>query len=285
MDPIEPKSDIISPGDVGRVFDETAERATRLQRKYLESAQHCGRISTTLRNVTPFWMALAEHTSSNADYSDVLNSGIANVATIGNALKGIEAESPAPASQLKQVAISVCTFGANTAASGVTMGPELSQFDFGRMFVADAEREVGLSDRFSKFDPVLGRLCSQIWETLYGTVSDPERGATFMIRQVWDHLFDKLAPDDEVRRSRFFTKKPSPQPDQVTRRERVQFAVDRHIPESKKQLILAATDQMLVYYKIFNRVHERGDLDRHKLQAALKYVYDWLAQWADALGL
>jgi len=61
--------------------------------------------------------------------------------------------------------------------------------------------------RFTRLDATLGKTYLEIWEVLYGTRAEPERGALYLIRQAFDHFFDKLAPVDDVRRSSYWTKK------------------------------------------------------------------------------
>ena len=107
-----------------------------------------------------------------------------------------------------------------------------------------------------------------------------------MLRQTWDHLFGFLAPEEDVRESPFFTLKPEPRPNQVTRLERIKFALDRHVRDAQQKALLEATSvQMIDLYNTLNAAHTRGDIDRAKSRAALNSLYQWLTQWADALGI
>ncbi len=63
------------------------------------------------------------------------------------------------------------------------------------------------AERFSVFDNALGKTYKEIDETLYGTISDPERATMFVVRQLYDHFFQVLAPDEEVRASKYWRNK------------------------------------------------------------------------------
>lgn len=105
-----------------------------------------------------------------------------------------------------------------------------------------------------------------------------------MMRQSWDHLFDYLAPDSEVRDTEFFTPKEGDKPDMVTRDERLKFTISKRIKvKNDQERLLAASKQMLSLYQELNRAHKRGEINRTKAVKSLHAVYDWMVQWVDAL--
>jgi hypothetical protein len=161
-----------------------------------------------------------------------------------------------------------------------------TQFQADAIPIADFSTEKTLAGRLALIDPALGKVCAEIWQTLYGTSADPARSALFMIRQTWDHFFHSLAPDSEVRQSPFWTKKDGDKPDMVTREERIKFAVEHRVKDpQKKALLLTTSKQMLDLYQEFNRAHQRSDIDETTALRSLKSVYTWLTEWADALGI
>lgn len=125
-----------------------------------------------------------------------------------------------------------------------------------------------------------------IWETLYGTRSDPERGSMYLIRQVFDHLFAILAPDDKVMASKFWHPKDDHEPNQVTRAERIEYAAFTHVKnETASKRLIASTNHMLDVYKTLNKAHKRGKLDRSQSRGSLKEMQAIIADWIQSLSL
>jgi hypothetical protein len=152
--------------------------------------------------------------------------------------------------------------------------------------IVTPNRHKEYAERFARFDLELGQTYKGIWEVLYGIDSGSERGALFLIRQAFDHLVSKLAPDDEVRSSQFWTKKLKGDGNQVWREERILFAASKHIKDQARARTLAASAKhMLDVYKALNKAHHRGKLDRMKARKALSEMQSILEEWADALEI
>jgi hypothetical protein len=277
----------MNPDEVTRTFEEAQKIVAHLQSGYAQAAQSLGQVASVLYATKPYWVQLAGESGSNATILPILESGRATIAEISHSLATIKPEQQAPLNQLQSVSLTASFFGSNTAAtSSLVPLNGNTEFRVEAIPVPEFSAEKTLADRFGKIDPALGKVCAEIWESLYGTRADPERSALFMIRQTWDHLFDRLAPDSEVRETHFWTKKNGPKPEMVTREERFKFAVDRHVKDPQKAaLLLAACKQMLDLYQELNRAHERGEIDKLKALRSLNTMYSWLIEWADALGI
>jgi hypothetical protein len=277
----------MNPDDIKHEFDEAQKHAENLQNKFAKATKSLGQVSSVIETTKPYWVQLAVEGNNHIGSEVILNSGVESIHQIKNALVELDAYAPFPLQNVNTIALSASAFGSNTAATGsLFVLHDTSQFDVQAIPIPEISEESCLADRFSGLDPALGKVCAQIFESLYGTVSDPERAAFFMIRQTWDHLFDKLAPDAEVRDSQFWKKKAGDKPDQVTRAERIEFAVDRHIKDPvRKNLLLTSSKQMCDIYQELNRAHERGEIDRNKAKRTLNAMYQWLIQWADGIGI
>lgn len=276
----------MSPDEIRRAFEEAENTAAHLQDQYAQAARSLGQVSSVLQTTKSYWIDLAAQNGSNAVVLPILESGKATVTQISQSLASIPPERQPPLNTLLSVSLSASFFGSNTAATSSLLPINgNTQFRVEAIPIPEFSTEKSLATRFAKIDPALGKVCAEIWESLYGTTADPERSALFMIRQTWDHFFDRLAPDSEVRQSPFWTEKTGPRPDMVTREERFKFAVDRHVKDPQKQaLLLAACKQMLDLYQQLNRAHERGEIDATKARHSLNSMYLWLVEWADALG-
>ncbi len=277
----------MNPDDVKKEFDEAAALADSMQAKYANAAQMLGRLSSVISTTQPYWTQLAKEGGNNPGAISAIQSGIANVAAIKGGLYAVDVSNTCPTGELTSLCLSASFFGTDTAATSSLLPLAApGQFKVELIPLPEFTQDKSLAQRLSKLDPSLGKVCAEIWETLYGTTADPERSALYMIRQTWDHLFDKLAPDAEVRNSPQWTPKEGDKKEMVTREERIKYAVDRRVTDpNRKSLLLASCDQMVDLYQELNRSHKRGDVNAEKATRTLHAMYAWLQQWADALNL
>lgn len=141
-----------------------------------------------------------------------------------------------------------------------------------------------LAARLDKLDPELGKLMQSAWNCFYG--QQDERAAVFSMRQLYDHFFNLLAPDEDVRNSTFFMRKKGDRPNQVSRRERLKYAANIKVtnPE-QKELLLSQTNYTLDTYSDLNKLHTYGALGREEVRKILLGMERLLKQWMDAIGI
>lgn len=133
-------------------------------------------------------------------------------------------------------------------------------------------------------DPTLANSYDQVWQTYYGTSSDPHRASLFMMRTLFDNFFAKLAPDEEVRSSRHWHRKEGKDPDQIWRPERLAYAMEKNIKDANRREIIAAqAKQIGALYKAANKAHARGVLDEDKASRTLMAMDGFLKEWLDSL--
>jgi len=269
--------------DIRRQFEEAEARARSLQGQHAQCAQYLGQIGSVLSSTKPYWVNLASQPSDRA--FPIIESGNAVVTQLNRSLEAVATNFLPPIGEIRSIAASAVSFSSNSVATcsfySVPKGP--LHFDVSLVPTVDYMADTGLTARFEKIDPSLASVARQIWECLYGTVSEPERSALYMMRQTLDHLFGFIAPDAAVRDTEFFVEKEGEKPDLVTREERLRFAVAKRIRDPGDQArLLAATQLMLDLYQELNRAHKRGEMNRQKAVKSLHALYDWLLQWADA---
>ena len=137
--------------------------------------------------------------------------------------------------------------------------------------------------KLSSFDKSLADVYRGAWNVFYTQRPDPKRAALFQMRQVFDHLFDRLAPDDEVRQSPHWTKKPGDRANAIDREERIRFAAHRCITDTNQRiLLLAMTQDMMRSYNRLNKAHERGFLSQESADDAFKAMDAIINRWIDA---
>jgi hypothetical protein len=148
----------------------------------------------------------------------------------------------------------------------------------------EPDRKDAYGRRFDRLSPSLGKTYRSIHETFYGTRDDPERAAMFQARQAFDEFFQLLAPDEDVRNSKFFKRKKGLKPDQVSRSERIQYAAHFCVQdEILAESLAVQADHVVEIYKRLNKAHKRGILERENVLEDLKSMLGVLEQWVDAL--
>lgn len=137
-----------------------------------------------------------------------------------------------------------------------------------------------------RIDPALGETFRSIKESYYGSAFDRVRKALGAARQTWDHLFDKLAPDDEVRGQPWWSSENPDKPTQVTRKQRIRFAAEKYVKDPNQRAVLVSEAQHMndVYDKL-QRLHTRGPLDETKDSDALFEIVRLIGVWLDSLTL
>ena len=138
--------------------------------------------------------------------------------------------------------------------------------------------------RLSTIDDSLANSYREIGQAYHGTTAGPARAAISMMRQVFDHFFDKLAPDDAVRASPYWKPKIGPDPNQITRRERMTYAAHTHIRDkTRADTITANINNILETYQFLNRLHKRGALSEKQARSALRTMKKFIETWIDAM--
>lgn len=137
-----------------------------------------------------------------------------------------------------------------------------------------------------KLSAELAQVYRSVWEGLRGTSSNPERIALFQMRQVFDHFFEHLATDEEVRESTFFTPKEGKDPNKVHRGERIRFAAHRHILNKEKAAFLASqAEDMVVLYRRLNGAHKRGPLNAEIARRTVLAMDVLIREWLNAMSV
>lgn len=141
------------------------------------------------------------------------------------------------------------------------------------------------ADRLFTLDPELKTLLLSVWQS-YSNVDDNGRAALFEMRQLLDHFFAVLAPDEKVKKSPYFSQKGKKDPERIDRRERMSYAAYTRISDPSKAKGLAnEAEVVLSTYKDLNELHKRGVLNRDEVRKTLTMAEHIVRHWVDALGL
>jgi len=206
------------------IIDEIASRLDELHEKFVETSANIGYARDAIQSVRPVWERLGNLDTSDPDALELYESNYRFLQSFRDEVRSYQ-EWATPITVLFNNTAGIAT--TFVSASGTTNaffegGVEYSPAEY-PVFITPDQHKMYTS-RFLAFDESLGQTYQEIWEVLYGTRADPERAALYLIRQSFDHLFGKLAPDDEVRNSPFWTPKEHEKPEQIWREERIQYA-------------------------------------------------------------
>ncbi len=151
-------------------------------------------------------------------------------------------------------------------------------------------RDEAYAHKYEVFDPELGKIYRQILQIMSRTTSYPEKSVLPDIRQAFDHLLEKLVPDkEEVRRQPWW---PSWSPNEkdptdVTRRQRLRYAVEKHVNDATLHDTLLANGAhiLTVYVQLSGLYHTREPINTDQAHVVSRDMLAYLNLWADALGL
>ena len=204
----------------GEIIDEITQDLGQLHGELTEGAELTGYALQCYRSMRKRWEDI-ESSPEHPDKETFLETSVASLEVNRNAIRGIRIQASETLRKVPFVARHAHSFFAGTASTESMLS--LRNFEFVpptpplKVFSENGET---YADRFARFDTALGKTYRAISEILYGTRSDPERAALYLIRHAFDHFFNKLAPDDKVIPSQFFRTKEGNKPDQIHRKEK-----------------------------------------------------------------
>lgn len=274
----------VDPDEFSRVFDDAVASADALHEKLVDGTQYAGYIRRALTVARRIYSLLATRASEEPELIPVLSSGLEYVKALADDLRRLKAEIRPTISRLHTITSTAFSI---TSSSGVLLDPDLlntldeSPFVVPPFLGRDREK---FALRFDAIDPSLGETYRGSWESYHGGRSDPIRGALFLMRQTFDHLFHFLSPDEAVRSSEYWQPKSGDDPNRVYRTERIQYAAFTHIKDqSLARTFAAAASQITDIYDQLNRAHQRGEIDQDKATGALVAMSQLLEDWIEAI--
>ena len=275
----------ISPDDVQRAFDAAEKKAAESQELHSQAAQHAGYIREVIHVTSPFYVQIAQMAEDIPELRDVVASGLYFIKSMDSELYQTNTQARPILNRLSGMSDSAEIFcgTSGTITPSIYSKVVIPSFEAPPLLIA---KESNIEDKLSAIDPALADTYREIGQIYHGTTADPARAAISMMRQAFDHLFGKLAPDDEVRKSPYWKPKKDAEPNQVTRRERMIYTAYTYIRDpARAKTLIANIDNILETYKILNELHKRGALAEEQARRALKTMSKFIETWAEAIEL
>jgi hypothetical protein len=265
------------------IIDEIDSMLGDLKARFVEGAIHFGQEQERIKVIRPEWEKLSSANVSDPNQVQIYASGVQALAAYRDELRDYKnVVYPFTDEVLRyspSTGSTVSVTSSTTTLISITT-PDLTSY----ILEPSIEENKEIQNKLRNIDPSLEKTYSAIREVLYGTVSDPERGALYLIRQTFDHFFGTLAPDDAVRSSKFFRPKIDKDKDNVTRHERLMYAAHTHIENnSRRKALIASFRHMLDVYEGLNRAHTRGTLNPEQTRVALREMLVLLQEWIRAI--
>lgn len=274
--PIEPL-DEEQPQDI---IDEMSETLDGLHDEFTEAAAVIGAEKERIQAIRPVWQSLADSDTDSPEYADVFHTGVHALAAYRDQLNDVRDHYGNIGPRMREISGSTASTVAITAVTQ-------SFFSKGIVSVAPApptllpkDETKDVETALRQLDPALAASYIGVRETLYGTRSDSERAALYEIRQVFDHFFSILAPDDEVRGSTYWRPKNGEKPERVTRDERLRFAANTHARNPiLARSLMGSSRHMLSVHDALSSAHKRGELDINKARLSIREMDTLLREW------
>lgn len=237
------KSDDQIPDEIEspeEIIDEIDSAMKEAQNIYSDRAAMMGEKREIVQGTREFWKTFGEAGVQDPIAGSVYASGVKVLSAYRSEMLGHLSNLIGSNEESERIAHLASGTAIISAATSSAVGSVNQYVIPENVTVLEHDRFEEIHTKLSKIDKELASLYSGVREVLYGTRSNPERGAVYLTRQLFDHLFGKLSPDDEVRKSPYWIKKTGEDnPNLVTRKERVLFATNAHINDSDQRETLS----------------------------------------------
>lgn len=148
----------------------------------------------------------------------------------------------------------------------------------------DDSDENAYARKLELLDPSLAGTYRAAWHALYAESHDPGRPSLWQMRQVMDHFFGLLAPEEKVRQSIHWSRKSGDKPDAVHRAEKWRFAADRWLTDPQlRNVFVESVKEIDQAYETLNQAHKRGALDRARAEEIFRSADAVVRRWIDGI--
>lgn len=271
---------------VDDIFDDMQEDVGIVHDTFSELASNAGEALEYLKQGREYWKHIVSRSNEMPEIMPVVASGVKTLLAYRDELRahipGVLGQTYEASKLISNLSGTILATNSTTSSTVyeykppselIVTSPPISEFN-------------EIRDKLSGLDPELGDIYSSVRETLYGTISNPERSALFQMRQLFDHFFDRLASDEEIEKSEIWQKirDETKQTGKVTRLERIRYAAYTRITDPyRKSALLAEAEHMIEVYRRLNSAHERGQLDEDAAREPLREMFILIGKWVYAL--
>lgn len=264
-------------------FDELQLKLEETHNYFIGMASMSGFALDAVKIAKNNFQTMFTHIDNYPEYSLLINSAYTQIASINQNFPNFDSDWFRNEQEIEIIARSLRTTCSTSASVVRTIDKNIvSYIDTPSFLKVNSD---AIFQKLLNLSQPLANTYKEIEQVLYATNADNTRGAMSMTRQAFDHFFDILAPDDEVRDSDFWEEKTgTDKPNQVYRRERIKYAIANHIDNEKIAANLS-NDMTLIIdsYNVLNKLHKRGKMDDKSAKKNLFAVKNFLEDFANSL--
>lgn len=269
------------------LISEISSCLEQIRIKHIQTAYNIGITRDNLDNMLSFFNGINLSDNIQSDYSPFLSSAKDYLTNYRNQVQTYNTKYDDLSIYTHDITSSGIVF---TAASGTAWSviDDNTYPENGFIIPEPQHDREYYYDQFSKIDNSLGKTYKEIDEIIHTTESDPGRAGLYMVRQTFDHFFDVIAPDDDVRKSIYWKeKKPneSKDPKAVWRIEKIKYAAYTQIKDKQKaQSLVDQSNYMLSTYQLLNKAHNRKEINQREAKNLILSMKTILEGWIEAIN-
>lgn len=272
-----------SQDDLDQVFKETLDAAKRIHSKTSSLAEDAGYIVLAISSAKPQLDELLDKANYDPSIYPIVAGAIETLRNFKGELISLDNSMGQQVIKFGPTVNSIATFYSSTGSGTALFNPDYELEEYSPP--PNRESREYYSAKLKRLNSTLANSYDEVWQTYFGTSSDPHRAALFMMRTLFDNFFAWIAPDDEVRNSKFWKIKKRDNPKQIWRSERRAFALVKNIKDnSRRTLLESQSKQISDLYEAANEAHSRGSLDEVKASRTLYAMDSLLKDWIDSLN-
>lgn len=280
FDPIEE----FSMEDLDRIFEYSIEAVQNLHNLFSSAAEDTGYAIKVLNASHQNFTILYNKAGEDPSIYPFIASGLRYVRNLGAGFVGLYDQVEDIGFSIRPLLNSSGSFGGSVDAAAHLFDLSDTDENFHLPPPVTSKSREEHSSILGNLDSSLSSSYNEVWQIYHGTSADRNRASLFMMRQVFDHFFQILAPDENVRASEFWRAKEGAEANQIYRSERIKYAAHEHIKDVGYAGILAeSAEHINDLYKAANKAHKRGELNDEKADRTLQAMDNILTDWIDAL--
>ncbi len=259
------------------------DNLTKAQQNLAGAVQEIGNQLEVVKVTKPYWGSIS------GTLSGAVASGAIVLHTLREQSEELAKESEKATRQISSMS-GTATYFVASAIPLSQMYPVSQTLDIHQIQQVTMQRtEQDFVEReLRKIDNALANTYATVWQYMHYPGFDPARGPLFLMRQVFDHLLDKLAPDSEVESQPDFL----PDADLkkrngkgITRNHRIEYIAKSKVHDIQvRQNLLNTSKNFLDIYGNLNEAHTRGALKEDYAKDAVYAGSALLAIWLRALS-
>lgn len=270
----------IDPQKLVNIFNITETNLDELYSKSIEFTQYVGFTLDTIKQAHRNFVMILEKKNENPAIEPLISSAYTQITVVNLEVEQVNSNLSMDHAKIIGVSGSAIT---SCSTSGTVLAALDPEFEYNLevpSFMKPDENKVEAI--LYKLDPSLAETYIEIEQVYYGTNADKVRAAISSMRQTFDHFFGILAPDDAVRKSIYWKPKAKEKdPDLVTRRERILYAINTHLKTPSRASSLSQDIKVIIdAYKALNSLHDRGSVNINSAKNALFTVKHFIEDFA-----